>query len=64
MHANTLSEVVERYVGVVNNKDTWEIVYDPKKHNFGQLAFMISEVRKEERERFKKQLLELSKSIA
>lgn len=63
MQVNRLQGVVERYVGEVDGKDRWEIVYDPQKDGVTSLEFLVSEIKREERERFAKKLDELAKTI-
>jgi hypothetical protein len=52
MQVNRLKGVVERYVGEVAGADRWETIYDPKIDGITQLEFLVSEIKREERERF------------
>lgn len=63
MQVNRLQGVVERYAGEVDGKDRWEIVYDPVKDGVSQLEFLVSEIRREERERFAEKLARFAKEV-
>jgi hypothetical protein len=63
MEVNRLKGVVERYVGEIAGKDRWEVVYDPKSDGISQLEFLVSEIKREERERFAEKLAKFSTHI-
>lgn len=63
MQVNRLQGVVERYVGEIDGKDRWEIVYDPQKDGVSGLEFLVGEIRREERERFVEKLGRLAKEV-
>jgi hypothetical protein len=63
MQVNRLKGVVERYVGEIAGADRWEVVYDPKSDGVTQLEFLVSEIKREERERFAQKMAKLASEI-
>ena len=63
MQINRLKGVVERYVGEVDGADKWETVFDIRTDGISQLEFVIAEIKRDERTRFKEQLKRFMEGI-